>query len=1116
MRRFEYVGAKSSKFWEVVVSGSEVTTRWGRIGANGQTKTKEFASDAKAEAEAAKQIRSKSMKGYAEIAGSGAPQPAAAPAPPVVARPPSELEAPTEIAWTSKLRKTVSPKRADGPKAPKVSFTKYWKGGDRRRRGATLEMRFKSPTPSAIQALTGRAAAWLSVPEPSEGPLDLELAALGLAVQYGEFMVGALIDRMGLQWALEALVASTFFKSKWAPNRANMTMETCDDKVPNWKAWRILRAHIAASSLDDYTALRAWAEEVRNRHPVTGVLTATAYAFEDRDWAREATAADANGRHIGLFGLLPADVCSAIVSVIRNVNGVDAWVGDLLDNLGMEGAPVLAQLIDRASWEEPVAFIRAGSCVPSALIAASVVKKLDSEQEKKVRTAATKALLENPWTGIPALIGHGEHKALFKQMVRGNDEIAAALMDTLSGDDTAAIDAVRDTDRGPVADAAELPQLLVNPPWIGHKAPKRVRIAVDPVPWPGVETLDWKPGEAQRYRHKHDDWSDRAYHLEALAKHGLPALDKILANTYSATETVAGSFRVRSPRLAPHVAKALLSKSGRRVAQRWVEDFPDAAAHGLIPIALGKDGKLRPGAEIGLRLISAEVVSEVASRYPSEVATAIAALHSMDPLLNLPKKPPKLPVWFDPGAVTAPKLANGNSVPGTAVAHIATMMAMAPAEMPYAGIAALEDALTQDSRANFVWSLFEAWMAAGSDSKSDWALRYLGVWGDAETARKLTPFIRKWPGEAAHPRAVAGLDVLSGIGSDVALMHLHGISQKLKYKGLRTKAGEKIEEIADARGLTKLELADRLVPDCGLDPDGSRVLDFGPRSFKVGFSEYLAPFVVDGSGKARKSLPKPNQSDDAAKAKEAAAVWKAIKKDVRTVAKTQIFRLEHAMCAERRWDVGVFRAFIVDHPLMINLVRRLVWGVYTEGRLTQTFRVAEDRTFADREDDSVTLAADAVLGVPHALELDEAETRAWGEVLADYELIQPFAQLGRDTYAPEPSERGLAKLEVVQGKTVPWGKVVGLDKRGWNRGYPEDAGIIWEYSKPVGDYTAELELKSGLYAGALTESPDQELGAVTLRRRGAAYNARGATVGELSAVAYSELVRDLQGLTAGA
>jgi len=44
-RYFEFVEGNSSKFWEVSQSGNNMTTRWGRIGSAGQSKTKTFADD---------------------------------------------------------------------------------------------------------------------------------------------------------------------------------------------------------------------------------------------------------------------------------------------------------------------------------------------------------------------------------------------------------------------------------------------------------------------------------------------------------------------------------------------------------------------------------------------------------------------------------------------------------------------------------------------------------------------------------------------------------------------------------------------------------------------------------------------------------------------------------------------------------------------------------------------------------------------------------------------------------------------------------------------------------------------------------------------------------------
>ncbi|PMC12648.1 MolR family transcriptional regulator, partial [Klebsiella aerogenes] len=128
----------------------------------------------------------------------------------------------------------------------------------------------------------------------------------------------------------------------------------------------------------------------------------------------------------------------------------------------------------------------------------------------------------------------------------------------------------------------------------------------------------------------------------------------------------------------------------------------------------------------------------------------------------------------------------------------------------------------------------------------------------------------------------------AAIGSDIALMQLNGIAQKLKFKALQTRAREKIQHIADSRQLTVAELEDRLAPDLGLDEQGSLTLDFGPRRFSVSFDEALKPFVRDEKGSRLKDLPKPNKSDDATLSAEAVGRYKALKKDARTVAAQQI------------------------------------------------------------------------------------------------------------------------------------------------------------------------------------------------------------------------------------
>ena len=80
-RYFEFVDTKSSKFWEVWIEDSTVFTRFGKIGANGQTTVKEFPSADAAQAALDKSVAEKLKKGYLESGEAPSANQNTAPAP---------------------------------------------------------------------------------------------------------------------------------------------------------------------------------------------------------------------------------------------------------------------------------------------------------------------------------------------------------------------------------------------------------------------------------------------------------------------------------------------------------------------------------------------------------------------------------------------------------------------------------------------------------------------------------------------------------------------------------------------------------------------------------------------------------------------------------------------------------------------------------------------------------------------------------------------------------------------------------------------------------------------------------------------------------------------------
>ena len=575
-------------------------------------------------------------------------------------------------------------------------------------------------------------------------------------------------------------------------------------------------------------------------------------------------------------------------------------------------------------------------------------------------------------------------------------------------------------------------------------------------------------------------------------------------------------------------------KSLRETGRAWLLRFPEHAIAGLIAPALGKAGEARDCAAVALRLLATEgyedkIVAMARQYGQAEVLDAVQAMLSEDPLDRFPTRRAALPEFWQPEGWNRPVLINGKALPDQALVHLGTMLTFPINEGLYAGLEEVKACCTRDSLAAFMWDGFSAWLTAGAPAKENWALTMQGPLGNDETARKLTPYIREWPGESAHARAVTALDVLASIGSDVALMLLNGIAQKVKFKGLQDKAREKINAIAEARGFSTEELEDRLAPDLGLDEQGTLILDFGPRQFKVGFDEALKPYVrevLDGRDGVRlNDLPKPKKTDDENLGKAAVERFKLLKKDARTIASQQVLRLEVAMCSRRRWQAEIFRTFLALHPLVRHLVQRLIWGVYEcesgssyGGKLQACFRVNEDGSYTDANDDEFILPEgdNLFIGVPHALEMSPAVAAAFGQLLADYELIQPFKQIGRDTYTLGEAEQKTLKLERWKGVVVPTGRVLGLVNKGWRRGQAQDGGGIWYFTKALDSGNViELTLDPGIIVGMVNEYPEQTLQDIQVGKPSSWGEINTPKpMSSLGAIEASELIRDMEQLRA--
>ncbi|MFI5841559.1 DUF4132 domain-containing protein [Catenuloplanes sp. NPDC051500] len=581
--------------------------------------------------------------------------------------------------------------------------------------------------------------------------------------------------------------------------------------------------------------------------------------------------------------------------------------------------------------------------------------------------------------------------------------------------------------------------------------------------------VDWDP-----YLYAPDGWLPPIVARWGAA--ALPAVLRIARRDRAAAPTL-------MPLVSPEVATLMADwftrmKSLRGLARTWLLRHPDAAARALIPAALGRPGPARLAAHTALRILDRATITQSARGYGPEAAAAIESILDTDPLTVLPTKIPQVE-WADPETLPRVRLRDGSGVlPAASARHLLTMLAISRPGV-YPGVPIARELLDTGDLAEFGWAVFRRWQQAGTPPADDWALTGLGLIGDDETVRRLSAVIRAWPGQNGHTKAVAGLEVLATIGTDTALIHLNGIARRVTFKGLKERARQTIAELADARGLTEEQLADRIVPDLGLSADGSLDLD----GYLVRFDEQLRPYVTDPAGKRRKTAPSPR--------------FAALKKDARVLAADQIARLERAMVEDRRWTGAEFGRFLVRHPLLWAVVHRLLWGAHHPDGTVRVFRVAEDRTFATLDDMALAVADDAVIGLPHPARTDLS---GWGEVLDDYEIIQPFPQVAREVFS--------TGTEAFAGATVETARLLGLERRGWRRGDPFEGGVQIDITRPLpGRRTVALTMEPGIVIGDPTRFPVQKIDGPFVTE---APGDRHLPFGRLDPAIASEVIRDLR------
>jgi hypothetical protein len=335
----------------------------------------------------------------------------------------------------------------------------------------------------------------------------------------------------------------------------------------------------------------------------------------------------------------------------------------------------------------------------------------------------------------------------------------------------------------------------------------------------------------------------------------------------------------------------------------------------------------------------------------------------------------------------------------------------------------------------------------GSQTSTKGILAVSGACCGGEAAPIVHRYVKQWYGyRGAQCKAL--LQVLAWVDHPSATQVILSVANRFRTKGIQEEAMRQCQLLAQRKGWTLDELADRTIPTAGFDETGSLELDFGPRKFTAGLSEEMTIAVSNPNGKTIASLPDANQSDDADKAKQAKSALSNARKELKTVLTMQRDRLYEALCTQRTWRFEDWDNYLRQHPIVGRYCQRLVWVAFSDDKIVESFRPLGDGTLTNHQDDEVKLDPETSVRLGHDQTLPAEDCAAWLQHFSDYKVEPLFQQFGKATFTLPEDMKESSEIKDFLGHVL---KAFSLRNRltrlGYTRGAAQDGGWFFEYSK---------------------------------------------------------------------
>ena len=289
-------------------------------------------------------------------------------------------------------------------------------------------------------------------------------------------------------------------------------------------------------------------------------------------------------------------------------------------------------------------------------------------------------------------------------------------------------------------------------------------------------------------------------------------------------------------------------------------------------------------------------------------------------------------------------------------------------------------------------NVYEKWIYEGADTSYKYVMIPYLVYENEYKIDKIVYKIKEWCESGRISLANYAISALASNGSINSLIVIDYISSNFKYFQIKNTSKLAFKSVAKRLNISEDKLSDKIIPDFGIDLNGTKTLKDEKYSFTIYLNEKLDidKILDNNTNKYINKLDKYSNLD-----KNILDEFNSIKNHIKICYKFQISRLYKALMTGKKWSIEDWKEVFANNYIMNILADMFIWTLYNKnGKIVKHLKYnRNDNSFYTLDNEKYKINKQYQLSLASPIEMSKEDIEKSKAVISKLKIKQPFNQM---------------------------------------------------------------------------------------------------------------------------